>query len=215
MFTIQCDFDGTITVNDVGAALLDTFGPTDWRQIEEEYTSGRISAEEEMRRQFADMKVSQEAILDFVARTVEVRPGFSQLVAYCRKEGIRFVIVSNGLDTYIDPILLKLGLADLERYSGQAVVTTDGITIDYIDPGGANLEKGFKLACLRHLQAGGGPIVCIGDSMNDIAPALEADHVMAIGKLQNHFRINRLPHSTFETFYDVKEHLQGLRLLYS
>lgn len=215
MFTVQCDFDSTITVQDVGVSLLETFGARNWRQIEDEYRSGQISVEEEIRRQFVHMKASQKAILDFVDRTAEVRPGFPQLVDYCRNEGIRFVIVSNGLDLYIEPILLKLGLPDLERYSGQAVVTPEGIAVDYIYPGGANSEEGFKLACLRHLQNGGQPIVYIGDAISDIPPALDADHVIARSELQDHFRINRLPHSAFETFYDVQEHLQGLRHLYS
>ena len=213
MYTVQRDFDSTITVHDVGGALLETFGPRNWRQIEEEYRSGQISAEEETRRQYAQIKVGQKAILDFVDRTVDVRPGFSQLVDYCRREGMRFVIVSNGLDTYIEPILVKLGLPDLERYSGHAVVTPEGIAVDYSYPGGAGLEEGFKLACLRHLRTGGNPIVYIGDGITDITPALQADHVMARGELQDYFRSNSLPHFTFDTFHDVQDTLQGLRHL--
>ena len=214
LFTIQCDFDGTITIQDIGAALLETFCPGTWRQIEDEYRSGKISVEEEVRRQFAGMRVSHGVILDFVAQTAEVRPGFSQLVGDCRKEGMRFVIVSNGLDLYIEPILQELGLPGLERYSGRAGVTAEGITVDYIYPGGANSGEGFKLACLRHLRAGGMPIVYIGDAISDILPAREADHVIARGELLDHFRLNRLSHSSFETFYDVQDHLQRLRHLY-
>lgn len=210
MLTIQCDFDDTITVHDVGGALLETFSPVGWQQIEEEYRSGQISAEEEIRRQFAHMKVSQEVALDFVDRTVEVKPGFSQLIEYCRKEGIRFVIVSNGLDLYIEPILLKLGLPDLERYSARAVVTPEGIAVDYVYPEGANLEEGFKMAYLRHLQNGGHPIVYIGDSMSDIPPALKADHVIARSEMLDYFQLHQLPHFSFKTFYDVQEHIQGL-----
>lgn len=210
MLTIQCDFDDTITVHDVGAALLEAFGPRNWRQIEEEYKSGLISVEEEIRSQFANMGASQKEILDFVARTAEIRPGFSQLVDYCREEGIRFVIVSNGLDLYIEPILLKLGLADLERYSGQARMTSQGIAVDYIDPTGIPVEKGFKAAWLRHLKAAKQPVVCIGDAISDIPPALEADHVIARSVLLDHFQRHRLPHFTFETFYDIRHHLQSL-----
>ena len=210
LFTIQCDFDDTITVREVGVALLGAFGPRNWRQIEEEYHSGLITVEECNRRQFAHVKISQETVQDFAVRTVEIRQGFSQLVDYCRNEGMRFVIVSNGLDLYIEPILVKLGLADLERYSGQAHITSEGIAVAYIDPTGIPVEKDFKIACLRHLQAGNQPVVCIGDSISDIPPALAADHVIARGELLDHFRRNNLPHFTFETFYDVQQHLQSL-----
>ena len=215
MFTIQCDFDSTITVADVGATLLETFGPRNWRQIEEEFRSGEISAEEEIRRQFANMQVTHQAVLDLVARTAEVRPGFLQLVDYCRRESMRFVIVSNGLDIYIESILLKLGLSDLEWYSARAGVTPEGVAVNYIYPERANLEEGFKLAWLRHLQADGKPIICIGDAISDIPPALEADHVIARSELQDHFHLNQFPHYTFETFHDIHDHLQELRHLYT
>ena len=212
LFTIQCDFDDTITVQNVGAALLDKFAHDQraWQQIDEEYHSGLITVEECNRRQFAHVRVGQEAIQDFVVRTVEVRQGFSQVVDYCREESIRFVIVSNGIDLYIDAILLNLGLADLERYSGQARITNEGIAIDYIDPMGVSVERDFKLACLRYLQTGKQPIVCIGDGIADIPPALGADHVIARGELLDHFQRHLLPHFAFETFYDVRQHLQSL-----
>ena len=215
LFTVQCDFDDTITVQNVGAALLENFAQDQraWQQIDEEYHAGRITVEECNRRQFAHVGVDQKTVQDFVARTVEVRPGFPQMVDFCRKEDIRFVIVSNGIDLYINAVLQKLGLADLERYSAKARITNEGITIDYTDPMGTQVEENFKVTCLRHLQTGKLPIVLIGDGIADIPPALEADHVIARSELLDHFQRNQLPHFAFETFYDVQHHLESL--LYS
>ncbi|MDA0989027.1 MAG: MtnX-like HAD-IB family phosphatase [Chloroflexi bacterium] len=212
MLTVQCDFDDTITVHDLGAALLKNFAADQsaWQKVDEDYHAGRISVEECQRRQFAHERVGENAVRDFAASTVEIRTGFSQVVDYCRNEGIRFVVVSNGIDLYIDAILENLGLADLERYSAQARITNKGIAVDYVDPTGLPLEEHFKIACLRHLQAGNQPIVCIGDSVSDIPPALEADHVIARSEMLDYFQRHQLPHFSFETFYDVKEHLQWL-----
>ena len=40
---VQCDFDGTITEEDVSFMMLDTFASGDWRQIFRNYEEGKIS----------------------------------------------------------------------------------------------------------------------------------------------------------------------------
>lgn len=212
MLTIQCDFDDTITVHDLGGALLENFAPmqSDWQKVDDDYHAGRISVEECQRIQFANMKVGRKEVIEFAVMEVKIRPGFSQVVDYCRSKGLRFVIVSNGLDIYIDPILENLGLADIERYSGHARITDAGIAVDYLGPTGTPLMENFKTSCLRYLQTGKQPIVCIGDSVSDIPPALEANHVIARSELQDHFKSHGLPHFTFDTFYDVHRHLDSL-----
>ena len=205
MYTVQCDFDDTITVSNVSQALREAFASDSWRQIEAQYIAGHLSVEESNRRQFALINTDIGKIQEFVSRTIEVRPGFPQFVDYCRGAGIGFVIVSSGLDLYIEPGLHKLGLLDLERYSGQARVTPRGIEVDYTDPWGVNREEGFKLACLRYLRQRGRPIIYIGDGLSDMTPAMDADHVIARDGLEKHFRSMSLPHFTFDTFHDVRQ----------
>ena len=121
------------------------------------------------------------------------------------------MIVSCGLDQYIEPTLDKLGLLDLERYTGRGLVTEDGIVVDYVDPLGER-KKGFKLACLEHLRRRG-PLIYIGDGRSDVSPAIEADHVIARDELVEHLYSRSIPHFKFDTFYDVlqivKEHIVG------
>ena len=40
---VQCDFDGTVTEEDVSFFLLDTFAQGDWRRLLQEYKEGKIS----------------------------------------------------------------------------------------------------------------------------------------------------------------------------
>ena len=40
---VQCDFDGTITEEDVSFLILDAFADGDWRKLLEEYKGGRIT----------------------------------------------------------------------------------------------------------------------------------------------------------------------------
>ena len=102
---VQCDFDGTITEEDVSFLLLDAFADGDWRQIFREYEKGKISVGRFNMKAFSMVKADKERLLELVRREIKVRPGFHELVACCRRKGFRFAIVSNGLDSYIEEIL--------------------------------------------------------------------------------------------------------------
>ena len=39
---VQCDFDGTITVEDVSYLLLDNFADGNWRELLKDYTAGKM-----------------------------------------------------------------------------------------------------------------------------------------------------------------------------
>ena len=212
-YTIQCDFDDTITVNNVSEELRKTYASEEWRGIEEGYKAGHFSVEESNRRQFALIRATEEQIEQHVIQTTVVRPGFSAFVEYCQGKGIQLVVVSSGVDLYIDPILRNLGLDDLERYSGMGQVSNHGVTLGYTDPFEAPLEEGFKRAHVLFLKQRQRPVVYIGDGASDIAPAAAADFVIARSTLAESYRSRSLPHFRFHDFHDVlrivKHHLVG------
>ena len=105
---IQCDFDGTVTEEDVSFILLDTFANGDWRKVHEEHQEGRISVGRFNADAFAMVKAGKESLLEVVRSQAKVRPGFQQMVDCCRRKGFRLVIVSNGLDFYIEEILRNI-----------------------------------------------------------------------------------------------------------
>ena len=203
MYTIQCDFDDTITVNNVSEELRKAFAPEEWRSIEEAYTAGQFGVEESNRRQFALIQATKQQIEQHVIKTTVVRPGFSEFVNYCQGEEIQLVVVSSGVDLYIDPTLRRLGMADLERYSGTGRVSDHGVIVDYADPFGGLLEEGFKLEHLRFLKQRQRPIIYIGDGASDLVPAAEADFVIARSSLAESYRSRSLPYFRFDDFHDV------------
>ena len=203
MFTVQCDFDDTITIGNVSLMLREAFAPPEWRQLEAKYVAGKFSVEESNRQQFLLIKNNKQQLQDFIDRTVVVRSGFQHFVDYCRRIGIEFVIVSSGLDLYIEPVLRKLDLLDLERYSARTHVTGRGVEVDYVDPQGTKIKKGIKIACQDYLKQRGQPIIYIGDGLSDIEPAISADYVIARSGLEKHFSSSSLPYFTFNDFYDV------------
>src|SRR3989338_2396129 len=111
---IQCDFDGTVTEEDVSFTLLDTFADGNWRERLKDYQAGRISVGRFNTEAFAMVKADRATLIKVARSQVRIRAGFTDFLAYCRRKGLRLVIVSNGLDFYIEEILCSIGAEDIE-----------------------------------------------------------------------------------------------------
>jgi 2-hydroxy-3-keto-5-methylthiopentenyl-1-phosphate phosphatase len=205
---IQCDFDGTVTEKDVSFLLLDAFARGDWRQLLTEYREQKISVGDFNTRAFAQISASKRELLEYMNGRVKIRAGFRELVAYCKRESFKFVIVSNGMDFYIGSLLAGLGLNDIEVFSGQATFQPWGIEARYIGPDGNQLDTDFKGAYTRTFLAGGYRVIYVGDGISDMPPARLTHHIFARGDLLTQCREAKLKCVPFDDLTDVVRGLE-------
>jgi len=206
----QCDFDGTITPKDVSFLILDAFGSSDWRQLLEQYKEGKISVAHFNTRAFTTVKADKQTLLRLVSDKAQVRPGFHDLLAYCHRNGVKFVIVSNGLDFYIRAILRDIGVRDIEVFAATTRFGSDGIAARYLGPGGEQLEDGFKEAYLRSFQEMGYRVMYAGNGFSDIAPARQAYHVFTTGDLSAACKEMNINYTPFDDLNDIVKGLESL-----
>ncbi len=211
---VQCDFDGTITEEDVSFLLLDNFADGDWRQLLADYMEGRIPVGAFNRKAFAMVKADRQTLLDFVLKSdrVKIRPGFEELLNYCSRRGFKFKIVSNGLIFYIDAILENLGVKGIEVFAAQNQFSPEGVKVQYIGPDGSQKEAGFKEAYTELLVERGYSVVYVGNGISDIYPAKRAIKVFANGDLLQRCREEKLECTPFNDLYDVIRGLETLSL---
>lgn len=209
---VQCDFDGTITREDVSFLLLDAFADGDWRRVLDEYRGGKISVGTFNKKAFAMVKADRQTLLDFifVKSKVEVRTGFGELVAFCSKNGLRFVVVSNGLDFYIEAILGDLGIDNIEVFAAQTRFSPDGLGVKYIGPDGNQLVDGFKDAYTDLFLKDGYRVVYVGNGASDFSPARRAHYIFAADDLLAYCQGENLKCTSFAELTDV---IRGLELL--
>jgi len=207
---VQCDFDGTITEEDMGFLLLDSFASEDWRRLLTEYREGRMSVGCFNTRAFATVKADKQTLVKFVRSKVKIRAGFHELLAYCRRKGFRFVIVSNGLVFYIEAILRDTGVDNIDILAAQTKFTPEGIEAEYIGPEGNQIQDGFKEAYIRSFLREGYRVVYIGNGISDTSPAKQAHHIFATGELLAYCKETNLNCTPFVTLNDV---VRGLELL--
>jgi len=208
---IQCDFDDTIIENNLSVLIREHFAPEAWRFIEKDYLEGRITVEESNRRQFALIKASKERLQEFVRCHIQVRQGFTEFITDCAANGNALIIVSSGLDFYIETVLHELGILNIELYCGRTEFTQKGIVVNYIDHNGNVIEHGFKLRCLNWLKQRDNTIVYIGDGLSDLDAARNASYVFATDYLANLLAEEHISSwSSFTNFLDIRDKLSLL-----
>jgi 2-hydroxy-3-keto-5-methylthiopentenyl-1-phosphate phosphatase len=209
---VQCDFDGTITEEDVGFILLDTFADGNWRRILKDYMEGRIPVGIFNKKVFAMVKADRQTLTDFVLTSdrVRIRPGFDELLNCCSRKGFEFVIVSNGLFFYIEAILGKAGKNDIKVFASQSQFSPEGLEVKYIGPDGDEMIAGFKEAHTERLQKKGYSVIYVGNGPSDIYSARLASKVFATGDLLERCRQEKLECTPFNDLYDVVRGLETL-----
>jgi 2-hydroxy-3-keto-5-methylthiopentenyl-1-phosphate phosphatase len=207
---IQCDFDGTITEEDVSFALLDAFAQGDWREWFEQYREHKITVGEFNTRAFAMVKASRAELLRAARDKVRLRAGLQELVGYCRRRGFRLVIVSNGLDFYITAILKDAGLGGIEVHAAKTQFYRSGLKVQYIGPDNTPLLSGFKEAYARAFLKQDHRLVYVGNGPSDIAPATYAQRVFARDGLLDGCREKGLECTPFNDLNDIVRGLESL-----
>ncbi len=207
---IQCDFDGTIIRNNLSVLLRERYAGGDWQRIDSDYLHGHLTVEQSNQLQFALIKEPKERLQAFVRQHIELRPGFVEFVGYCRESAIPFVIVSSGLDFYIEPVLAEIGMPDLELHCGRTSFSRDGIDVSYYAPEGNIINQGFKKRYLTWLKKRGTNIIYLGDGLSDLEAARQADYVFATGHLLDLLDTQSIACSAFSDFYDLQRQIRLL-----
>jgi 2-hydroxy-3-keto-5-methylthiopentenyl-1-phosphate phosphatase len=198
---IQCDFDGTLTEEDVSFLILDVFADGDWHSILEQYKNNSISVGSFNTHAFRMVKENEQTLTKFVEEKARIRSGFPELLNYCLNRGFRFVIVSNGLTFYIKTLLKTVGVNNLEIYAAQAEFNRNGIEACYIGPDGKEIQNGFKEAYVRKFISEGYRIISIGNGASDIPTAKLSHYAFATEpmlSLCRNMKVDCLPFNTLD-----------------
>ena len=94
---IFCDFDGTFSVQDVGATLAKIHAGDRRPAVSARYERGEITAWQ-YNLEILDRLPLSEAGLEAFLRTIDLDPGAAALVAWCRERRLPFRVLSDGFD---------------------------------------------------------------------------------------------------------------------
>jgi len=207
---VLSDFDGTLSLTDVGYEVLLKFSGQGWDDIDRDYCEGRIGSMEAYGRICAILGGTREDMLRFVAENTVIDPHFQEFYAFCLEHGIDVKVVSDGLDFYIDFVLKRQGLADIPFHSN--VMTFQGGVPRSIEFPHANEDCNKCGTCksniLQACRENYGKILYVGDGYSDLCPARKADLVFAKGILWTRLAPKKQQGlRKYRTFRDVRDYL--------
>ena len=206
---ILCDFDGTISREDTGLLVAETLRLDKFMEIEMIWRAGEISSRECLQRQWRTVDPSDPTFQELIAN-LEVNPGFEQLVAMTREHGADFIVLSDGLDFYIEQTLRRLGMADIPFRANRGVRHAHHVEMEFPYGGETCQHCGnCKTRWLFELRPGHDRLVYIGDGFSDACASRYCDVVFAKDTLERLCRERGQEYFPFDTLHDVVSVLAG------
>lgn len=213
MIRVFCDFDATITIEDVGERFFRNFGGKQAENIVDLLLTEEINARESLTLLCEAVGSVTPDIFERYVDQFEIDPDFPEFVRFCQEQTIPLVIVSDGLDFYIEKILSRHGLAHLPFFSNHLEFMQEGSRTKLV-PQFHYRDSECDLCgnCKRnHLLMRSGDddiIVYIGDGFSDRCPVKYADIVFAKKELIKHCQTENITYHEFSKFADVRSRLE-------
>ena len=209
---VFCDFDGTISRRDVGYSLFHHFSNGENDKLLPDWKAGRMSSRECLTREAAMVTASSQEILAFLDQ-FEIDPGFSAFERLCRQNDFGLVILSDGLDFYINPILARNGLSHLELRCNIGRLNSHGIDIEFPRDNVACERcgscKGEIIQEYCGQISGESRAIFVGDGYSDTCATRAASVLFAKKDLERYCQAHNIAYNRYDTFYDVAGTLIG------
>ncbi len=197
------DFDGTITLDDVGVHLLERLGATGWAELDEQYKAGTLGSREciELQWQCIPESTSEQTRRD-VAKEVPVDPAFHPLVERLTAAGAEVTVVSDGWGYYIADAIAPL---DIPVFTNTIDFRSNTLVSPHADPtcAACGVCGTCKPTIVRAAAGRGRATVFIGDGTSDRHAARVADVVFAKGALAAWCAQEGIAHTAFSTLTEV------------
>jgi 2-hydroxy-3-keto-5-methylthiopentenyl-1-phosphate phosphatase len=213
LYRVFCDFDATITVNDVWHVLFTKYGKPIAFEIWKEFGRGKKTAAECVRIACETVEGADPEEVKAMFEREPLRPGFVGFVKFCKEQDLGLTIISDGFTGYIRPILGKNNI-DVPYYSNDIEVTEQGsLSIDF-RYGRESCRHCAACKCANILTNvfEDDTIVYVGDGYSDTCPVELADVVFARDTLLAQCGKKGIPHHPFNDFFEVEAILKNYLL---
>ena len=202
---VLCDFDGTVAQDDVGDLLFETFATDEARGAVDEWMRGEISSRQCLEREAAAARCCPTTLKNFLSER-RLDPYFKDFHDFAKQRGIEVVVLSDGLDSYIEQMLIRNGLGGIEFFANRLRIDGESLHVEF--PWYDMLECTECGCCktyhLMRYKEDGYFVVYVGNGLSDRCPCESADLVLAKGELLAHCRAKKIGAVEFKNFRDVE-----------
>jgi len=208
------DFDGTITQQDVLDELIRQYALDDsWKTAEALWQAGAIGSHECLTRQLAVVRFPNADLENFLD-SIELDPGFNDLIELLELNHVPVAVLSDGLDFIIGPLLARAGFGNVHYRSNTALRTSEMLRLRCPHSSGSCESASAHCKCKSIHEWGtyGREAIYVGDGRSDLCPARKAKCRFAKGVLADN--LGREGYE-FLTYSDLSEVTSALTIAWS
>ena len=208
--SVLLDFDGTVSLDDTGDALLARLFEDHelTRHMDELYMTGEKGSRELIDW---DMEVlpRDPDVLWGEVDTLPLDETLVELLAAVHEAGAAVEVVSDGVGFHIEHMLARLGASDLPVATNRTVVGEGGAGVSFPYGHPACFVCGTcKRERIRLHRDAGRAVVFVGDGPSDRYAAHHADVIFAKDSLASWCEIENIPYEPWGRLADVAEWLE-------
>lgn len=209
MYRIFCDFDATVTQNDIWHVLFSKYGKPLAFEIWKEFGRGHKTAAECIRIACNTVENLDPQEATEMFKNEPLRDGFIEFTKWCEEKGLDLRIVSDGFNGYIRPILEHNSI-DVPYYANDIEVTEEGtLAVNFQHARESCRHCGScKCAHLLTHSSDEDTVVYVGDGYSDMCPVQMSDVVFARDQLLKHCEELSIHYHPFRDFFEVQAILE-------
>lgn len=206
------DFDGTLSLLDVGREIFYTFGNKEKaEEIVSQFQNGIITS-----RQCWDLLIknlnyfNHQKLIELIDN-IPIDQTFKDFVQFCKNNHIEIFILSDGFDFYVERILNRENLKGIPFYANSLKVEGEKLLISfpYFNPDYPH-SSNPKMIHIIDNSSDEDFTIYIGDGNSDKEAAQYCDLIFAKDNLLKHCEKNRISFYPFKNFLDIKEQISKL-----
>ena len=207
-FCILSDFDGTITEKDGLYTFIQQYAKGDWQKIEQDWAEGLISSKECLIEEFNLVPDLSPELIEKFVKTLNIDNCFIEFYNFLRSKNIDFYIVSDGIDYFINKILEKHNLNDINIISNHGEFQRNEFKLTFPNDNERCINNAgtCKCAILSNLKQKYEQIYYIGDGVSDYCVADKADLLFAKSRLQTYCENKNIDYIGYKNFNDIQKH---------
>ncbi len=199
---IVSDFDGTITKKDSLYDFFETYADNSWLEVEDLWVKNKIGSMECLVREFELVRGLDEKLIDEYTSKIELDSYFKDFI---NKNNYDFLIVSDGIDYFINKILEKNNIKNIKIISNHAEFIDNKFVLSFPNKNSkcVNQSGTCKCSVVKDLKQNYDKIIYIGDGQSDFCVADKADILYAKGSLLKYCQNNKINCREFQSFKDI------------
>ncbi|MCX7735577.1 MAG: MtnX-like HAD-IB family phosphatase [Candidatus Kapabacteria bacterium] len=209
---IFTDFDGTITLKDIGDELFKDFGI--FEPYHSQLVKGKLKIDDYWNVVFMNLRaeLNKQKIAEY-AQNFEIDKSFLTFFEFCKENQIDLFIVSDGYEEYIKPVLEKYNIDTIRTFCNRMIFNDNGKILPefvYASESCNCLSASCKRNMVLTKSEPESILIYIGDGASDFCPAQYCDLIFAKKNLAKFCNDNKIPHHPFKDFYSIYLTLKNL-----